>query len=348
MRTLTIATLATLCVAGLFHVEAHAIEAVRGKEYTLSDRHGPWMIMVASFRDVPEERREEGLSAKEAADELVFELRRKGIPAYTYSQGAVLGRIETIDRMGRDDERIYAAQRDMVCVIAGNYNSINDDVAQKTLKWIKTFTPDYMKEGKSGGIFRETPGRRGPLAGAFLTINPLLKPDQVVSRKVSPEVVVWNNSSTFPLIGSKAPYSLQIATFNGRQTTPLSGSKYQGNENKFDQDLQNETSYGLSRAGEDAEQLANALREKGVKAFTHHDRYQSVVTVGELSSPNDPAVAVMLREYGPKMKPHPEFKQDVMMPESFIIPNPADPKGMPNAVWVFDLSPQVIKNPALR
>lgn len=56
------------------------------------------MIMVASFRNVPEDRREKGLSAEEAAAELVFELREKGIPAYTYSQGAVIEHISTVDR----------------------------------------------------------------------------------------------------------------------------------------------------------------------------------------------------------------------------------------------------------
>jgi hypothetical protein len=43
--------------------EAHArIEAEKGKKYKLTKRHGPWMIMVASLRDIPESRRSKGSS----------------------------------------------------------------------------------------------------------------------------------------------------------------------------------------------------------------------------------------------------------------------------------------------
>ena len=76
-------------VAGLVlwsSTSALAIEAIRGKEYKLTKRHGPWMIMVASFKEPPDVRRTEGMTPKEAADELVYELRKKGIPAYTFSQ----------------------------------------------------------------------------------------------------------------------------------------------------------------------------------------------------------------------------------------------------------------------
>ena len=45
------------------------VEAVRGKRYRLTKRHGPWMIMVADIRDVPPElRKEGGMTALQAAD----------------------------------------------------------------------------------------------------------------------------------------------------------------------------------------------------------------------------------------------------------------------------------------
>lgn len=336
-----------LLLAGIQSATAASIEAVKGKQYNLSDRHGPWMIMVASFRDVPRDRREPGLSAEDAAQELVYELRQRGIPAYTYGQKGVLGRIETVDRLGREDERIYAAQRDMICVIAGNYSSINDDVAQKTLEWIKGFTPDFMKDEESGAIVRQSPGRKGPLGGAFLTINPLIKPEDLTRSKPSPEIARWNNSSRFPLLGCKKPYTLQIASFTGRQATPLAGSKYNGKESLFDDELKNESAYGLNRAGEDAEHLVAELRTRGVEAYVHHDRYLSVVTVGSFDSPNDPAIGVLYRNYAPKYKPHPETGQETLMPESLVVPHPSDPQGIPN-VWVFDLSPQVVSVPRAR
>lgn len=348
MRTLCVLVLTATCVLAQFTDQAAAIEAVKGKQYSLSDRHGPWMIMVASFRDVPEDRREEGLTANAAAQELVYELRTKGIPAYTYSQNAVVGRIETVDRLGREDDRIYAAQRDMICVIAGNYASIDEETAQKTLQWIKSFTPEFMKQEKSGAIYRQTPGRKGPLGGAFMTINPMLSPEQVAHRKPDPEIARWNNESRFPLLDCRKPYTLQIATFTGRQTTPINGSKYNGKEEQFDRDLHNASSYGLNRAGEEAEHLTDALRRKGVEAYVHHDRFQSIVTVGGFQSAQDPAIAVMLREYGPKYKEHPETKQTSLLPETLVIPNPADPQGLPLGCWVYDLTPQVIPVPKVR
>lgn len=343
MRALSLLTIAAIVSGTVLADATFAIEAVRGKRYTLTDRHGPWTIMVASFRDVPKDRREEGLSAEEAALELIYELRVAGIPAYLYEQNAVLGRIETVDRLGREDDRIYAAQRDMISVIAGNYTAIDDKTAQKTLQWIKRYEPKFMKEEKSGAIVRQSPGRRGPLSGAFLTINPLLKPDDVARRKPDPEVARWNNSTPFPLLGCKAAYTVQVATFTGRQTTPISGSQYKGNEDQFDRDLKKDTSYGLNRAGEDAEHLVAELRSRGAEAYVHHDRYQSIVTVGGFASPSDQGIIAVQREYGPKYKPHPQSKQDVLQPETLIVNNP-NSGGIP-LVWVYDVTPQIIPVP---
>lgn len=326
---------------------ASSIEAIRGKEYTLSDRHGPWMIMVASFRDVPKERREEGLTAEEAAAELVYELRKQGIPAYTHSQDAVIERIETVDRLGRDDDRIYAAQRDMISVIAGNYPTIDDPVAQKTLLWIKRYEPEFMRNESAGGIYRQSATRKGPLGGAFMTINPKLKPEDVVRRQSDPEVARWNNSSRFPLMASKGNYTLQVATFTGRQVTPLAGSRYQGKEDQFDRELTNPTSYGLNRAGEDAEHLVGELRAQGVEAYVHHDRYESIVTVGNFQSQNDPSIAMFSRQYGPSYRPHPQTKQEVLQPYVLMAKNPADPDGPPLS-WPFDMNLKVIPVPRYR
>lgn len=55
----------TCCLAVAATTPASAIEAVRGKEYKLTPKHGPWMIMVASFRDVKDDaRKEKGLSMR--------------------------------------------------------------------------------------------------------------------------------------------------------------------------------------------------------------------------------------------------------------------------------------------
>src|SRR5262245_54931630 len=81
------------------------IEAVQGMQYKLSREHGPWMILVATFREPPPEARTKGMTPKQAADELVYELRKKGLPAYTFMQEDVKDQIKTVDRFGREEER---------------------------------------------------------------------------------------------------------------------------------------------------------------------------------------------------------------------------------------------------
>jgi hypothetical protein len=315
-----------------------AIDAVRGKNYTLTKEHGPWMVMVASFRNVPKDRRNEGLSAEEAAIELVYELRERGIPAYTYSQGAVVEKIDTIDRLGREDERIYAAQRDMICVLAGNWNSIDDKEAQKALASIKKFYPKFMKDKKSGAIFRETPGQKGPLGGAFMTINPLLSAEEVARRKPDPEVVRMNTGSSFALIGSRKNYTVRVATFTGKHSMQM-------RPEAFDRKLQDRTSYGLNQAGEDAEQLAAALRKNGVEAYVHHDRYQSIVTVGAFDTPSDPLVTQIRRDYWPQHQPDPlNPRETKLQPKTLIVPRSDNPNDIP-LVWAFDMEPRVIPVP---
>lgn len=357
MRTLRYVWMLGLCW-GLIAGSASAIEAVRGKTYTLSKQHGPWMIMVASFRNVPEDRREKGLSAEEAAAELVYELREKGIPAYIHSQDAVLGHISTVDRQERHDDRIYAAQRDMVSVIAGNYPSIDDKTAQQTLKYIKAFHPKFMKDEKSGAIYRQTPGRKGPLSGAFLTVNPLVKSDELASAKTDPMILDLNHSSKFSLFNNKKKFTLVVATFTGKKVTPIAGSKFAGDENKFnqaiDEGVKDRSKYNLNRAGEDAEQLAKVLREgidgKRYEAYVYHDRYQSLVTVGGFDNPKDARIPELMQHFCAKQKRDPVTKRETVVGEMVkvdIPPNKNNPMGS-TQTWVFDPQPQLMPVPQIK
>lgn len=353
MRTVRgLVALLAVC-GGLSSVPASAIEAVRGKTYSLTRQHGPWMIMVASFRNVPEDRREEGLSAEDAAAELVFELRQKGIPAYTYSQDAVIEHISTLDRQERQDDRIYAAQRDMISVIAGNYPSVDDDTAQKTLKYLKAYHPKFMKDEKSGAIYRKTPGRKGPLSGAFLTVNPMIKSEELAMNKLDRDVQAWN-TGTNSLLFNTRKFTLVVATFSGRKVTPIAGSKYVGEENRFAQEIENSNrdreKYNLNRAGEDAEQLAKALRDKGQEAYVFHDRYQSLVTVGGFDNENDPRIRTLVQLFGAKQKEDPVTKRNVVVAEPFVLtipPNRNNPSGGTQTL-VFDPQPQLMPVPRVR
>ena len=352
MRTLkSVAYLAVVASALLTVRPAGAIENEKGKTYKLTEKHGPWMIMVASFRNIREEdRKTEGLSAEQAAAELVFELREKGVPAYAFSQDGKVETIETYDRLGRDDTRIFAAQRDMICVLAGNYGSIDDAIAQDTLNKVKKFHPKFLKNTKNGAVTRNS-GPKGPLAGAFMTINPLRKPGEVARKTVDPETKFLNSGIDHPLVNLKKKYTVQIATFSGKTTTPIGNSKYRGKEGLFDKELQQAAGFNLARVGEDAAQLARTLRQEGVEAYVYHDKFQSIVTVGGFDSQGDPRIRTVAETYRAKIKPDPQGngKQETLTPETKILRAQGAPiTAQPLHVWAFDPEPRLIEVPHIK
>ena len=79
----------------------------------------------------------------------------------------------------------------MICVLAGNYGSIDDAIAQDTLNKVKKFHPKFLRNTKNGAVTRNS-GPKGPLAGAFMTINPLRKPEEI-----RPCFASWGRSSSW-------------------------------------------------------------------------------------------------------------------------------------------------------
>lgn len=348
-KSLIITFAIAICVTGIVPEADARIEAVQGKKYKLTKRHGPWMIMVASLRDIPESRRSKGLSAQDAADELVYELRKRGIPAYTFSQESVIQRFNTLDRLGREERRSYAAQRAMISVIAGNYSDSEDNVAQKTLKYIKNFHPEVLTEN---GVYNKTPGQPGPLSGAFLTINPLLSPQEVAQRKQDPLIAKLNSGIEYSLLKNKGKYSLVVASFYGNSVTKTATSRFQNASTDL------KISNSLDQAAENAWTLAKALRNaksygfpagspRNIDAYVLHEKYRSIVTVGSFDSADDPRIAAYAKLFGSKLKPHPETNVETMTAEYFVIPGKT-PQSPPAASWVFDPKPMLIQNPKAR
>lgn len=343
-------------------LSAGQIEAVKGKSYRLTKQHGPWMIMAASFRNVDErERKTAGLTAEEAANELVYELRKIGIPAYTFSQDAQKGEVKTVDRSGREDLRIYAAQREMICVLAGNYSNEGDDIGKRTLSQLKEFTPAFMKEKKNGAIVRKMPGKKGPLGGAFLTINPLLDPAEIAQRKPDYDILKLNHGIQNALVENPARYTVQVATFTGRSITPVGNSSMLNREDEFERRLRSsvDEATGMMRtnlndAGEDAAQLAKELRQlrtenvpNGMESWVYHDRFESIVTVGSFENPNDPRIAQIIKNFGAKTVHDTTSGQDVVVAE-VLTPSQTRRGRAPSQMWVFDPQPKLIEVPHLK
>ena len=336
---------------------AGAIEAVHGKHYVLTKRHGPWMIMVASFNKPPEFERTEGMSPKEAAEELVYELRKKGIPAYTYEQEEIDGTLTTIDR--RTQVERAAKTRNWtggVCVLAGNYPTSNDPVAQKTLKYIKKYQPQFLrdvaaegeagpgqmiKRSQSGGVYCTTRSRPGPLSGAFMTTNPKLSDEDLALRKRDPFILRLNAGSEYSLLQNKSKFTVVVATFQGKAEI--------GND--VSEKKLAPVSSALSDAAERAWELCTALRharsygyERDFESWVFHDRYSSIVTVGSFEEKNDPRIIEIQNLFGAKVA---SVKQDgtpSLGAEAFAIPR--RPTGNESVkTWIFDPFPQVIDVP---
>jgi len=348
------------CVATLaFCTSANAaqIEAIRGKHYLLTKRHGPWMIMVASFNKPPELEKTDGMTPAEAAEELVFELRRRGIPAYTFEQKEVDGDVKTIDR--RTQEERLAKTRNWsygICVLAGNYASSSDPIAQKTLKYIKKYQPQFLRDvaaeaeagpgqmirrSQSGGVYRTTPKRPGPLSGAFMTTNPMLSDEDLALRKRDPFILRLNTGNDYSLMQNPAKYTVVVATFQGKSEIVSDTA-----EKKLQP-----VSSALSDAAERAWELCTALRraksygyDRDYEAWVFHDRYSSIVTVGSYESKDDPRIITTQNLFGAKVSAVHADGSPSLGAEAFAIPRKASPNEAIRT-WIFDPFPQVIDVP---
>lgn len=341
----TLAALTTL-LPGL--CAENQIEAIRGKRYTLGRQHGPWMIMVASIRDVEEQRRIDGMTAWEAADELVYELRSKGIPAYTFSRDT---EVEHVSEVGDFSERMYVAQHGYISVLAGNFNSNMDKTAGRVLKYIKTFQPQFMKNKENGGLFARTPGRPEPLSKAFLTVNPLLSPEEIKGRTVDPLLTQLNADMDYSLLRNKGRYSLVVATFRGSTVMQVGNQVSDGALAEFEKNFGSSLDQSAMDAWALTESLRNARRhgyDQDFEAWVLHDRHQSVVTIGSFDSPDDPRLRTLATQFGSKARRHPETGEEVQVGEMFTIPRVPAAGQLPDRMWIFDGSPRLMEVPRVR
>jgi hypothetical protein len=304
----------------------------KGKDFKLTRKQGPWMIMVAAITNVDEERRIKGMSASQAADQLVQELRKKKLAAYIYEMN------ETIT------------------VFVGDYRSNNDEALKKDLKYIKEgFKPKFLMDEKNGGLFAKTPGRPGPLSKAFVTVNPLLSPEEVKQKSFDKEAMkltmALNSDGDYSLLKSKGRYTLIIATFHGNSIMQV------GNRTDAKAMARFEKSFGsnLDQTGEEAWALTQALREakkagydENYEAWVFHDRHKSVVTIGSFNDPNDPKIQTLATQFRAKPGRHPQTGEDMMTPETFTVPRRPAPGRLADRMWIFDGTPRLMEVPRMK
>lgn len=310
-------------------------EAIEGKRYTISSQHGPWMIMVTSVSDVKGANRKEGLSAWEAADTIVYELRKKGIPAYTCS-AEQLSEIEP----GKNSGIGALLRPGDICVLAGNFQSIDDEQAQKVLEWIKTKFQSSVADEKKGGLFAKTPGQPSPFGGALLTMNPIYT-GEVRVKKLDDLTIEMNSGAPFSLLENKGKYTLHVATFSGGSVMQVGNKSSSKAMAVFEKDFGS----NLVNCAKEAIVLAESLRsaskhgyDTNYEAWVFHDRYRSIVTVGSFSSDKDPRIEQLVRLFG--------GSADNELPATFTLPQKPTPQRPLTRQWFFDKQPRLIKVPS--
>lgn len=316
-------------------------------DYSLNEKHGPWMIMVTSFVTKPDDEN----SAEHQAQELVKELRtRHRMQAFVFRQEFDFSSTETglgFNRFGgaKKMKPLQPKEFTEVAVMVGNFDSVNDPDLEATLKSLKKLEPACLMKAVNpkapqqkvtatqsmGARFanyyrdmwlkKDDPRRnRGPLGRAFVTRNPLLPDEYFVAKGLDPFVVEMNKSLPHSLLKNPKKYTVKVATFRG-----VDSMKPAEFEEKVSTNAKSGKGSKIDIAAENASQLCAALRKQGVEAYEFHDISESIVTIGSFDSVGSErvdgkteinrAVLNIMEQYKAEQKPIPGYADLGVVPK---------------------------------
>ncbi len=270
-------------------------------------------------------RQEAFAQAQELVHEL---RREHKLEAYTFVrridvEDSVQGR--GIDPRGRPRRMRYQHKpsSEEVAVLVGNFVAVDSAEAERDLKIVKDIDPksldlaELQKQGRR--TYQQLVGYRlrqktvtaedflkanpvswlqgaqkvqinnvtreyGPMGSAFVTRNPMLPKEEFKTPHVD-RVVYEMNKNIDPqeqsLLNCRGKYTVQVATFTG--AVVMDQKKIRDLENGLSQ-----MDSRLAEAATKANQLAEALRQKGYEAYEFHDRNASIVTVGSFDVAGTP------------------------------------------------------------
>ncbi|MDR0869731.1 MAG: hypothetical protein LBN39_02965 [Planctomycetaceae bacterium] len=255
-----------------------SVEAEPDKEYLLADTNGPWLIYATSFS---------GTNGRKDANALVYELRKKHkFKAYLYEQKFVHDLSKESKRPQSPYARPLKYQKTGTvveyAVVIGDFQSVEDNEFQKTLKAVKECRPEFLAKKQAAKDYSTWRGSTGstPLSMAFSITNPLIPPE-IQRGTVDKFIESINTSRPYSLLNCPNRYTVQIATFTGRVVIkPDEVKEIEEGKKPFSSGKTSELELG-ERA---AVKLCKILREQGVEAYEFHDRYASIVTVGGFNS----------------------------------------------------------------
>jgi hypothetical protein len=277
-------------------LSSNNVSADPDKSYALTEANGPWLVMACSFS---------GKGAEQQAKDLAYELRKRyKLPAYTYKAQFDLGQAPGRTRPKEGYEWRYnkyrgksKAEVDEVGVLVGNYSSADDAGAQETLNKLKYAQPQCLeiKEGKATAqtltgwrltqqwayeLIGSEKKKLGPMRHAFITTNPLLPPEHFAQKGIDESIIAINRGVPYSLLDCPGKYTVQVATFTGKVIIKQEEIKAIEDGKPMESEL--------ATAAKKADALTKALRMKGYEAYQFHDRYASIVTVGNFDSVGTP------------------------------------------------------------
>jgi hypothetical protein len=315
-------------------------------DFSLTDRHGPWMIMCTSFVDKIEDDGQT-TTGEAQAEALVRELRSKHrLNAYIFRQRFDFSQTEKglgVNRFGGDKKMKAMRPRefDEIAVMVGDFNSVNDPALDVAMKTIKALNPKSMVTVPANAnlaqqdqtkhfsarfsdfyrnlIFKGDPTKqRGPLGRAFVTRNPLLPEEYFVSKGLDPLVVDMNKNLPNSLLRNPKKFTVKVATFRGVDTMKPKEFDKLTSESKGNSKI--------DEAAEKANKLCTALRKQGVEAYEFHDISESIVTIGGFNSVGDeradgkteinPEIHRIMQKYSADLVSNAQLAGQGMMPKS--------------------------------
>jgi hypothetical protein len=263
-------------------------------DYSLTQESGPWLIVAASFS---------GQGAAKQAQDLARELhQRHRLRTYLHDMNFQLGDEAPgrgLDAYGAPVQRRYQRGEAIheYAVLVGDFPSLDDPGAQQMLDRIKALEPDALNVDP--GVTTQTmaqirrmedtlmeklgkPRKRGPMAQAFFTRNPLLPREYFVPQGVDPFVAKMNEGVEHSLLECPGRYTVQVATFRGKTILQTSATQEKASTPFWSRRKRDDRN-PLVEAAENAHLLTEELRAHGFEAYEFHDRTESIVTVGSFS-----------------------------------------------------------------
>ncbi|MGL4594423.1 MAG: hypothetical protein ACRCUY_06805 [Thermoguttaceae bacterium] len=277
----------------LKNIMPKSVEAESGKEYTLTEKNGPWMILTATFS---------GAEGRKQANDLVYELRKSHkMRAYVYDKKFEFDlKKDKVQNSNPYMRGNYTKKgEEEYAVLVGDFQSIEE--LQETMKKIKTLQPQCLMNlsansgtstgqsssassplfawRKSNSTTNSDANKRGPLYMSFAVPNPMMPPNFLSQRGVLDNFIERiNKERPFSLLTCPGRYTIRIATFSGktemrqdRINSILAGREDFGKKGKMSE---------LEMGEQAAVELCKSLRKQGFDAYEFHDYYSSIVTVG--------------------------------------------------------------------